>query len=92
MIVQPGVDPGVIEMEYVRATELTVDRAGRLHVRGADGVWIDGTPESWQDGPSGREPIESHYELRGGGRFGFVVGPYDPSRPLTVDPPSERVS
>jgi hypothetical protein len=91
-IVEPGVNPSVIELEYVGATELTVDGFGRLHVRGSDGVWIDGTPESWQDGPSGREPVESHYELRGGGRFGFVVGPFDPSRPLVVDPPSERAN
>ena len=91
-IVEPGVNPSVIELEYVGATELTVDRAGRLHVRTSDGLWVDGTPESWQVGPSGREAVESHYELRGGGRFGFVVGPYDPSRPLVVDPPSERVS
>jgi hypothetical protein len=90
LIVQPGTDPGVVEMEYVGATELTVDRAGRLHVRNADGEWVDGTPESWQDGPSGRESVASSYELRGGNRFGFVVGPYDPSRPLVVDPPSER--
>jgi hypothetical protein len=90
LIVQPGVNPGVIEMEYVGATELTVDRGGRLHVQIADGEWIDGTPESWQDGPSGREPVDSSYELRGGNRFGFVVGPYDPNRPLVVDPPSER--
>lgn len=89
-IVAPGADPAAIELEYVGVTDLTVDRAGRLHVPSADGTWIDGTPESWQDGPAGREPVESHYELRGGGRFGFVVGPYDPSRPLVVDPPSER--
>ena len=89
-IVAPGADPAAIELEYVGATDLTIDRAGRLHVRGADGVWIDGTPESWQDGPSGREPVASSYELRGGNRFGFIVGPYDPNRPLVVDPPSER--
>ena len=34
-IVQPGVDPSMIELEYVGATELTVDAAGRLHVRSA---------------------------------------------------------
>jgi hypothetical protein len=90
MIVEPGVNPGVIEMEYIGATELTVDRAGRLHVRSAGGEWIEGTPESWQDGPSGREPVASAFELRGGTRFGFAVGSYDPSRPLVVDPPSER--
>lgn len=90
MIVQPGVSPGVIELEYVGATELTVDRAGRLHVRSPQGGWIEGTPESWQDGPSGREPVTTSYELRGGNRVGFVVGSYDLSRPLVVDPPSER--
>jgi hypothetical protein len=92
MIVEPGVDPAVIELEYVGATELTIDRAGRLHVRTANGTWVDGTPESWQVGPSGREPVASSYELRGGTRFGFVVGPYDPSRPLVVDPPTERIN
>ena len=91
-IVEPGVDPAVIELEYVGATELTVDGAGRLHVRTPDGVWVDGTPESWQIGPAGREPVDSRYELRGGGKFGFVVGPFDPSRTLIVDPPSERIS
>lgn len=90
MIVQPGVSPSIIEHEYVGATSLTVDQAGRLHVRSDQGSWIEGTPISWQDGPAGREPVESHYELRGGNRVGFTVGPYDPSRPLVVDPPSER--
>jgi len=90
MIVQPGVDSSVIEMEYVGATALTVDPAGHLHVQYAGGEWIDGTPESWQDGPAGREPVASSYELRGGNRFGFTVGSYDPSRPLVVDPPSQR--
>ena len=28
----------------------------------------------------------------GGTRFGFTVGPYDPSRTLIVDPPSERIN
>lgn len=91
-VVQPGVDPSVIELEYVGATELTVDGSGRLLVRTPSGLWIDGTPESWQDGPAGREPVASSYELRGGTRFGFTVGPFDPSRPLVVDPPSERSS
>jgi hypothetical protein len=90
MIVAPGVDPGVIEMEYVGATALSIDNAGRLRVETPAGTWIDGTPETWQDGPAGCEAVESHFELRGGNRFGFTVGSYDPSRPLTVDPPTTR--
>jgi hypothetical protein len=85
-IVQPGADPSVIELEYVDATELTVGRDGRLRGRGPSGEWADSPPESWQDGPAGPEMVASSYELRGGGRVGFTVGPYDPSRPLVVDP------
>jgi len=92
LIVEPGANPGVIDMEYVGATALAIDSAGRLRVEGPGGVWMDGTPESWQDGPSGREPVESSFVLLGGTRFGFTVGSYDPSRPLVVDPPSERVN
>jgi len=92
MIVEPGVDPSTIALEYVGATALSIDPAGRLHIQSSAGEWIDGTPESWQDGPSGREPVESHYELLGGNRFNFGVGAFDPSRPLVVDPPSERVN
>ena len=88
-IVAPGVDPSIIEMEYVGATSLTLDASGRLHIQGQGGEWIDGVPESWQDGPTGRTPVDSSFVLSGGGRFGFNVGGYDPSSPLVIDPPSE---
>jgi hypothetical protein len=91
-VVQPGVNPGVIELEYVGASELSMDPSGRLMIRSESGTWIDGTPESWQEGPSGREPVETHFELRGGNTFGFILGSYDTSRPLFVDPPSERIN
>jgi len=92
LIVEPGADPSAIDMEYVGATALTIDPAGRLHSQGAGGEWVDGTPESWQDGLSGREPVDSSFQLLGGGHFGFNVGSYDPGRPLVVDPPSVRVN
>jgi len=92
LVVEPGADPNAIEMEYVGATTLSIDAAGRLHSYGPSGEWIDGTPESWQDGPTGREPVDSSFKLLGGGKFGFNVGAYDPTRPLVVDPPSEQVN
>ena len=89
LIVQPGADPGAIELEYVGATELVIEPDGRLRARTPAGGWVEGIPESWQDGPLGREKVSATFELRGGGRFGFVVGPYDLSRPLVIDPPVE---
>jgi hypothetical protein len=92
LVVEPGADPNAIVMEYVGATDLSIDSAGRLHSQGPGGEWIDGTPESWQDGPAGREPVDSSFKLLGGGMFGFNVGAYDPTRSLTVDPPSEQAN
>jgi hypothetical protein len=92
-IVAPGVDPSSVVMEYTGGTDLSLDAAGRLHIRSASGAeWIDGTPESWQDGPTGRTPVDSSFVLLGGGRFGFNVGGYDTGSPLVIDPPAERVN
>ena len=91
MIVAPGVDPSTVQMEYVGATSLTLDASGRMHILGPGGEWVDGVPESWQDGPTGRTPVDSSFVLFGGGRFGFNVGGYDPSSPLVIDPPSEPI-
>jgi len=91
-IVAPGVDPSVIQMEYVGATNLTLDARGRLHIQGPGGEWVDGVPESWQDLPTGRTPVDSSFVLFGGGRFGFNVGGYDTGSPLVIDPPAERVN
>jgi hypothetical protein len=91
-IVAPGVDPSTVVMEYVGVTNLTLDAAGRLHIQGTGGEWIDGAPESWQDTPTGRTPVDSSFVLFGGGRFGFNVGGYDTGSPLTIDPPAERVN
>jgi hypothetical protein len=90
-IVAPGVDPSTIVMEYVGSTGLSLDASGQMHIQGPGGEWIDGLPESWQDGPTGRTPVDSSYVLFGGGRFGFNVGGYDPSSPLVIDPPAEAV-
>jgi hypothetical protein len=86
LLVQPGVDPSVIDLAYVGATELVIE-AGRLRTRTPDGSRLSGLPESWQDGPTGRENVTSDFELRGDGHFGFTIGPYDPSRILLIDPP-----
>lgn len=89
LIVQPGADPTVVELTYPDAITLSIEPDGRLRSQGSAGGWIDGLPESWQDGSAGRDSVPTHFELRGGSRFGFVVGPYDPARPVVIDPPME---
>ena len=86
LLVQPGVDPAVIDLAYVGATGLAIE-AGRLRTRTPDGSRPSGLPESWQDGPNGRATVTSAFELRGDGLFGFTVGPFGPNRVLLIDLP-----
>ncbi|MCC6670396.1 MAG: hypothetical protein IT458_05000 [Planctomycetes bacterium] len=43
-------------------------------------------PVAWQWCAGERREVAVRYELRGADRFGFVLGPHDPSLPLVVDP------
>lgn len=88
-MLQPGVDPSTVVLAYPDAVSLTIGPDGRMHGENAAGSWTSGWLESWQDGPNGREPVPTNFVLLGGGRLGYQVGPYDVTRPLTIDPPVE---
>lgn len=88
-VLQPGVDPSTVMMSYGDVDSLELGEDGRLQGQNAQGAWTSGLTESWQDGPEGREPVASNFVLLGGGRYGNQVGPYDLTRPLTIDPPME---
>ena len=50
------------------------------------GVLKDAAPVSYQLIGGKLVPVESRYELRGDGGYGFAVGSYDPRYPLIIDP------
>jgi Beta-propeller repeat len=55
-------------------------------VRTPLGVLKDAAPVSYQLIGGERVPVESRYELKGDGGYGFAVGAYDPRYPLVIDP------
>jgi Beta-propeller repeat/Immunoglobulin domain/Abnormal spindle-like microcephaly-assoc'd, ASPM-SPD-2-Hydin len=89
LVIQPGVDPKVIALQFEGTTRLGIDAQGNLRLGTADGDLILGRPRIYQMAGGGsvrRKNILGGYALRGGGRVGFQVGDYDRGQPLIVDP------
>ena len=85
-IVAPGADPGAIRLELDGAEELELGRRGDLIVRVTGGEVRLNKPLVYQEVEGARHEVSGAYQLRGGNQIGFEIGPYDPSRPLVIDP------
>jgi hypothetical protein len=84
--VAPGVDPSRIRWRY-EGGEARLD-AGRLHVtpHGGGATLTEDAPVAWQDLRGRRVPVSARYTIAEDGSLGFVIGAYDRTRPLTIDP------
>ncbi len=97
-IVAPGADPGRIRLAFAGAHGIAIGEHGELILQVDGGRLVQHPPEVYQDFGGRRERIEGQYVLlprpstasaQGaavGPHVGFRVGPYDPTRPLVIDP------
>jgi hypothetical protein len=89
-IVHPGGDPGKIRLGYRGASNVRVDRDGRLEVSTPQGSIYDDVPIAYQEVEQKKIDVGIGYELGaaedGGFICGFRMGEYDQSRPLIIDP------
>jgi hypothetical protein len=94
--VAPGADPTRIRWHYDGATGVQVDAAGNLLIALPPVIsgttilpaptLIEQTPTAWQTIAGQRVPVAVHYTLALGGSISFVLGAYNPTQPLTIDP------
>jgi hypothetical protein len=91
-VVAPGVDPSAIGVALRGADSTRLDEDGHLVVDAVPGGLRLRRPVAYQEGPEGRREVFCRFEPRAGGSFGVVLGPYDRSRPLVVDPVVEYAS
>ncbi len=89
-VLDPFVDPSVIEMEYTDVDGVSLDGDGDLIVRTPVGCMFDERPVSYFT--VDRNTIDSTFELRKGHSVGFDVGLYNRSRSITIDPGLECIS
>ncbi len=86
-VVRPGADYNQIALNFEGADGLEVDSAsGDLLLRIDENTVRQHKPLVYQEVGGERREVQSGYEIKGGGRVGFRVDAYDPSRPLIIDP------
>ena len=71
---KPGSSVEDVRLGYRGAEGLKVGAGGELLVRTSLGVLKDAAPVSYQLIGGERVPVESRYELKGDGGYGFAVG------------------
>jgi len=59
---------------------------GSLVSRRAGAEQVLTVPHAWQESSGEHVDVPVRYRLLRGGRFGFILGSYDHSRPLVIDP------
>src|SRR5712692_5194523 len=86
LIVAPGASPAVIRLAFEGARAIRIDGAGDLVLATAGGEIRQRRPLIYQELAGGRHLVSGGYILKRNREVGFVVGAYDHSRPLVIDP------
>lgn len=85
-IVKPSIDPGIITLSFEGAEKVEVDAEGNLLVEAKTGELRLLKPLAYQDINGNQQEIESSYEIRESGEIGFLLGEYNKSMTLRIDP------
>jgi Beta-propeller repeat len=84
--IAPHQDPHRIVWRYRGATARILGGEVRLTPFAGGPSLVEHRPLAWQVTPRGRVPVAAGYVMRTDGAVGFVLGDYDASRPLVIDP------
>jgi len=85
-IVAPGAHPDAIRLAVDGARNVHVGEGGELVLETEGGPVAFRKPVTYQEIAGTRHAVESRYTLAGANEVRFVVGAYDPRRPLVIDP------
>lgn len=85
-VVAPGARPDVILWRFEGMDRLDIDAAGDLVLTVAGEELRLDRPVAYQDVLGVRLEVEASFRLLDERTVGFAVGPYDPDRPLVIDP------
>jgi hypothetical protein len=84
-IVQPGADPNVIRFGFEGVEAMRLNEAGELVLTTAAGEVKQHKPIVYQEMQGQRQAVRGAYTMRGE-EVSFVVGDYDVTQPLVIDP------
>jgi hypothetical protein len=82
----PGANPGAIQLAFQGAQGLSLDAQGNLRLHTAGGDVVEHAPLLYQMKNGVRQALAGQYILTGPSQVGFRVGAYDTTLPLVIDP------
>ncbi|HEY1852986.1 MAG TPA: SBBP repeat-containing protein [Solirubrobacterales bacterium] len=82
----PGAVAGAIRLRFAGQRRLTISSRGALLLDLGGRTLRQPPPRATQMIGGRARTVPSRYVLRGEGRIGFALGPYDHARPLRIDP------
>ena len=85
-VVAPGADPNAIRFEFEGDDSLAVDARGDLVLQGANDEIRLLRPVIYQRHRGIQREVRGQYALLDEHQVGFQIGPYDPQKPLVIDP------
>jgi hypothetical protein len=85
-IVAPRTDPAQIQLGFVGSNALSFNAQGELLLHLPGGDLLEGAPRAYQEINGVEQMVASKYVLQGATQVGFVLGAYDASQPLVIDP------
>lgn len=85
-VVAPGADPGVIALDFAGVDGMSLDTNGNLVLDTGDGALVQHRPVVYQMVDGARRLVDGAYTLLDEDTVGFVLGAFDASLPLTIDP------
>ena len=85
-IIGPGAQPTPIALRFEGADQLHIDTKGNLVLSIGGAEIRQRGPSCYQEVDGRRRPISCGYAPRSNREVGFQVAPYEPTRPLIIDP------
>ncbi len=85
-IVAPGANPSRIRLEFAGAQELKLTADGHMTISAPNGEIAFHKPVVYQMRGSLRQPVGGQFSMVAKNAVGFILGRYDHSKPLVIDP------
>ncbi len=85
-VVAPGADPESIRLSFAGAKKIKLGHDGNLRLLAGAGETQLRSPVIYQTMAGKRKPVDGHFRLLADGTTSFLLGEYDHSLPLVIDP------
>lgn len=86
LVVAPSVDPALLRFDLPQADRVEIDSSGGLVARIGAATTRHGPPLAYQTIDGVRRDISVRFTMAADGLIGFMLGPYDRTRPLIIEP------